>query len=359
MVGGRLAVFFLVVLRWGESCLEGDGESVQSRFPPVDPPDVSCAGRVTTTRDPIHTLSRCLVVGAMATGVDGAVIPCVQRLDGIRGATDLADLTVPIQERDELVPGRPPQCDSRRVLPAPPVSELVEPVYGSLDGRSLIDGADRRGDLVPVQASHIPERVTQQMDHTRADCRVWPHCRDRLRQACQTVTHHDEHIGTTTVLHLGEHTEPVLDSLTSTVTSPNTHDVAFPGHGHADGDIERLARHLAVANLDPDSVDEHHQLHPVQRPVHPLRHLIDDPVCDLRHRVLAHESARHLAQMGRNLTGRHTACRQRHRDLVDTVQPALPFLHDHRLKHPIPSRSRGTSTSTGPICVVTIVTGFP
>src|SRR5690349_14655080 len=55
--------------------------------------------------------------------------------DFIRGADDLADLHVVVQERHELRPRRPPQRDDRRVLGAPGLGELGEPGLGRGLGR--------------------------------------------------------------------------------------------------------------------------------------------------------------------------------------------------------------------------------
>jgi hypothetical protein len=57
------------------------------------------------------------------------------------------------------------------------------------------------------------------MNDTCLDNRSIPHRGDRVRQALQPVTHHNAHIGDTSMLELGEDGEPELRTLT-TVTGP-------------------------------------------------------------------------------------------------------------------------------------------
>jgi hypothetical protein len=73
-------------------------------------------------------------------GLDRSPDAGVDRLDRVGGVDDPADLGVEPQERGELLPRVLLQLDDRRILPAPGVGELREPVQVGLLGRSGVDG---------------------------------------------------------------------------------------------------------------------------------------------------------------------------------------------------------------------------
>ena len=103
-----------------------------------------------------------------------------------------------------------------------------------------------------------------------------------------------------------------------------------------DRHVDRPVGDLPVADLHHDRVDEHHRVHPVQRPVLPLGHLLDDLVGDPGDGVLADRRAVHVGEMRGDLPGRQPARGQRQHDLVDPVQPSLPLPHDPRLERAVP-----------------------
>jgi hypothetical protein len=140
-----------------EPVAEGDGECVDGGPPPHGPPGLALAGGVEGSGDQVEAFERRLLGGEMAAGLDRPPVPGVQRLDGVGGADDLADLQVVVQERDELVPGVVPQPDDRRVPPAPGLGEVVErgPGGGGADGG--VDGFDAAFEGVPVAARGEPE----------------------------------------------------------------------------------------------------------------------------------------------------------------------------------------------------------
>ena len=51
------------------------------------------------------------------------------------------------------------------------------------------------------------------MNNTGLHDGLWPHLPDRLGQTLQPVTHHDQAVGPTAVLDLGEDPQPVLRAL--------------------------------------------------------------------------------------------------------------------------------------------------
>gem|GEM_PF-3764028 len=157
---------------------------------------------------------------------------------------------------------------------------------------------------------------------------------DRVREALQPVADHDAHVLDPTVLDLGEHAEPELRTLTA-IAGQDAENVTFPSRGDADSDIERLVTDLPVTDLHHDRVDEHDRVDPIQRPVLPFGHLLDHLVGDLRDRVLAHRGAVDVIEVRCDLTGGQPTGSQREDDLVDPVQPTLPFAHDLGLKRPL------------------------
>lgn len=108
--------------------------------------------------------------------------------------------------------------------------------------------------------------------------------------------------------------------------------MAVDGDRH--GQVDRPVRDLTIPDLDVDGIDEHDRIHPVERPVLPLGHPVEDLVGDGGDRLLRHLGAVHLGQMGGDLPVRQTLGRQRQDQVVDPGQPTLPLAHDLRLERP-------------------------
>src|SRR6185312_2226479 len=77
---------------------------------------------------------------------------------------------------------------------------------------------------------------------------------NRAREA-SSVAHEHAHICDTAVLNLGEHVHPVLRALPA-VPGPQPEDLANPLAGHGQSHVDRVVRHLTVADLHVDTVDE-------------------------------------------------------------------------------------------------------
>jgi hypothetical protein len=84
------------------------------------------------------------------------------------------------------------------------------------------------------------------------------------------------------------------------------------------------------------SVDEHHRVDRVQRPVLPLRHAVDDLVGDRGDGLAGHLRAVDLGQMRRHLPGGQPSRGQRDHQLVDPGQPPLALGDDLRLERAVP-----------------------
>lgn len=76
--------------------------------------------------------------------------------------------------------------------------------------------------------------------------------------------------------------------------------VQIDAYGHVDGSVGDLG----VADLDHDRVDQQHRVEPIQRPVLPREHVLDNRVGDLGDRLSADLSAIELEQMRLDVTRR-------------------------------------------------------
>src|SRR3954453_12852488 len=153
-------------------------------------------------------------------------------------------------------------------------------------------------------------------------------------QSLQPVTDQDAHIAGAAVLYLGEHRQPELGAL-PTVARPQPQDVAFPGAGDPDRDVDRPVGDLTITDLDEDRIDEHHRIHRLQRTVAPLGHLADHLVGDPADGVLRDCGPVDVGEVSGDLAGRHSLCRERQYDLIYPGQPALAFLDDLRVERAV------------------------
>src|SRR4029450_525615 len=115
----------------------------------------------------VETFEGSLLVGDVAADPPVPPVACVQRLNRIRTANDLADLDVVVQEWHELAPRVLPQPSDRWVRPAPFLGELFEPGPGLGLGGGGIDRPQISGDLARVLSGGIPEGVADQVNDAR------------------------------------------------------------------------------------------------------------------------------------------------------------------------------------------------
>ncbi len=235
---GAIAVFFC---QW---CLPAHG-----------PPLAALAGRVEAHQRHVDAFEGGGLRGEVAAGANGLADPRVDALDRVRAADDLAYLDVEGEEGHELGPGVRPQLHDRRILLAPHFLELQEPLRRRVLTGCRVDGLESLGDLVPVLAGRVSERVPQQVNHTRLDNCARPDALHGLGKALEPVTDQHQHVVQAAVLQLGEDVQPVLGALAA-VSGPDAEDVAGAVHGHRHHDVDRTVRDLPVPDLDVDGVHE-------------------------------------------------------------------------------------------------------
>ncbi|ANS31084.1 hypothetical protein R1CP_32305 [Rhodococcus opacus] len=155
---------------------------------------------------------------------------------------------------------------------------------------------------------------------------------------------------TPAVTDLCQHSEPEFGALAA-VAGPQSEDVAFPGGGNADGDVDRPVGDLPVSNFDVNGVDEHDWVHRVERARDPFGHLRKNLVGggtslhEVLGGILLIVSFDTVAPGGTSrLRGKTSSkwaaispvvrpfCRQGQDDFVDAGQPSLSFLDDLRIE---------------------------
>ena len=94
----------LLAAAGSDAAVEGDVEGAQGGLPAVGPANPSLAGGVEAAYGQVQHLQRRLLGGEMASGVDRAAEPGVERLDGVGAADDSADLHVEAEEGHHLRP---------------------------------------------------------------------------------------------------------------------------------------------------------------------------------------------------------------------------------------------------------------
>ena len=321
------------------------------------PAFASGAGRVQAHDGQVDALEGGLVGGEVSPGPDGLADPRVDALDRVGGADDLADLHVEPEEGHELRPGRLPEPDDRRILPAPGAGELHEPLQRGLLGRRGVDGPERLRDLLPVLPRRVAKAVPQQVNDAGLDDRRRPDGVHGVREAGQAVADQHQNVGRAAVLDLGQDLEPVPCALAA-VADPQAQDVPVTlggdRHRHADGPVGDLP----VPDLHVRTVDEDDPVDAVQRTVLSFRHAGHHAVGDRGDRGLGDLRAVHLGEMRGDLPARQSLRRQRQDHLVHPAQTPLTLLDQLRLERPCPV-PRHTAISTGPDSVITVLERCP
>ena len=147
-----------------DAAVEGDVEGVQRCLPAVGPAPAATAGGVQADDGQVQVLERGLLVGEVPTGLDRAAEAGIQRLDGVGGGDDGADLGVEGQEGDELGPGVLPQPDDGWVAGLPGRGEARQRLQRGRLGGGGIDRPQILGDGGPVLSAGVAEAVAQQVD---------------------------------------------------------------------------------------------------------------------------------------------------------------------------------------------------
>src|SRR4029453_10409554 len=91
-----------------DAAVEGDVEGVEGGLPLVAPPPAAPAGRVQAHHRQVQALERGLLGREMPAGADRAAEPGVERLGGVGGGDDAADLGSKFRNGTTLRPGALP-----------------------------------------------------------------------------------------------------------------------------------------------------------------------------------------------------------------------------------------------------------
>ncbi|CAL9343586.1 hypothetical protein SUDANB176_00321 [Streptomyces sp. enrichment culture] len=240
----------------------------------------------------------------------------------------------PDSVRGDPHPGVLPEFDDRRILPAPGVGELGEPLQSGLLGRRRADRLQRLGDLVPVLAGGIAERVSQQVHDAGLHDGPRPdglHC---LGQALEPVADEHEDVVHAAVLDLGEDVQPVFGALTA-VAGPQPGDLPPALDGDGKGHVDGPVGDRAIADLHVDGVDEHDRIDRVEGSALPFGHALQHLVGDGGDGLAGDLGAIDLGQVGLDFTCGQALRGQRDDHLVNPGQALLPFLDDLRLERAI------------------------
>ena len=160
---------------------------------------------------------------------------------------------------------------------------------------------------------------------------------DRLRKALQAVDDGDQHVLDAAALQLVHHPQPELGALG--LLDPKPQDFLRSVRPDAKGDIDRLvADGSLVAHLDADRIEEDQRVKSFQRPVLPVRHLLQNGIGDGADQVGGNLDPVQLAQMPLDFTGAHAAGVHRDDLLVEAGKPPLVLGDQLRIegRQPIP-----------------------
>ena len=225
-----------------------------------------CAGGVQAHDGHVDALQGGLLVGEVPAGADGLADAGVDRLDRVRRADD------PCGSRRRTARNGTNSAQafshSRTIAGyfSPQASaNSTNRVGRGVLGRRGVDRLERLGDLVPVLAGRVPERVPQQVDHAGLHDRSRPDRRRprragpsaRRRRPCRTSSTPRFLISVSTC------SQYLAPSPPSPAHRPRMSRVPVDGDRH--GDVDRPVRDLPVPDLHVDRVDEHHRVDRVER----------------------------------------------------------------------------------------------
>lgn len=180
-----------------------------------------------------------------------------------------------------------------------PNSEAVNALRLSAGGIGTGRGVNRfegRGDGLAVAVGHEPQRVADQMHHTRLHRRLRPGRRDRFGEPGQPVATHDEHVLDPAIGQIRAHRRPERRSLVG--LDPDPQDMLDPVHIDAYGDMSGLVAGVAaVFDLHDHRVEIDHRIERLQRAALPGEHLIGDLIDDLGDRLVRDLGADRRSEM--------------------------------------------------------------
>ena len=171
-----------------------DGQCVQDGLPAVGLAVEVLSVLAFGGGDKVEDFHGGLLVGEVPSVSYGSSEPGVEALDGVGGVDHPAQFGGELQERCELVPGLSPGPDHGRVGGFPVFGKGLEECLGGPCGGGCVDGPHGFGDRAPVLARSVTQAVAHHVHHAGLHRGVGPGGPDRLRQAPQTVTAHDQRV---------------------------------------------------------------------------------------------------------------------------------------------------------------------
>ena len=148
--------------------------------------------------------------------------------------------------------------------------------------------------------------------------------------------------------------EDILLAVVDGLLQPQAENLLAAIRADAQGDMDRLvADHAFVADLDADRIEKDKRVNRIERPLLPGGDLVQHGIRDRADQIGRHLDPVKLLQVPRDLPGAHAARIHRHDLLVEPRKAALIFGISCGSK--LASRSRGTSSSSLPVSVITVL----
>ena len=132
-------------------------------------------------------------------------------------------------------------------------------------------------------------------------------------------------------LEIAEHLHPEFRAFC--VLDPQAEDVAAAVREHREREVDGLAADRRfLTNLDPQRIEEHHRIHPLEGPALPRRHFGDDAVGHRADQIRRDLHGVHLREKALNLAHRHPARIEREDLVVKAGKPPLMLGKEPRLE---------------------------
>src|SRR5512144_2257955 len=231
----------------------------------------------------------------------------IQAFYSIRRVDDPADIVWKREERDDFRPVSPPGLGDGRIFLAPcTFGKVFESELAGIGVLGLIDLLQRCGNRLAVLVRDEGERMADEMDDAGLHLGLRKYRRDRFGKALQAVDNGDQDVLDAAAFQLVHHPEPELGALR--LLDPKSQDFLRSVRPDAKGDIDCLvADGSLLAYLDADRIEENQWVKRFQRPVLPVRHLLQDGIGDGADQVGGNLDSVQLTQMPLDFTGAHAA----------------------------------------------------
>ena len=202
---------------------------------------------------------------------------------------------------------------------------MCEGVKGGLAGGRICGAIDRaqglRDALAILPGSKI-HRMADEVDDAGLHDSLRKNGVNGLWKTLQAIHDGDQNVLGAAGLELVDDAQPEFGALG--LFDPDAENLLSAVRQHAERDVDCLVAHKAfVADLDPNGIEEHQRVAQVERPVLPLRNLVQHRVSDRRDQVRRNLDAIEFLEMAADLPNRHPA--RIHRDdlVVEIRKPAL------------------------------------